>query len=249
MLFAEQGVIVSASDMRASKTSWQLWRQGIGCAQPIMIGYFPVAVMFGISTRSAGLSAWEALAMSLLIFAGASQFALIGMLASGMPLTGALVATAGLNLRHLFYGPALVPLLRLAGWRQALPIAFGLTDEVFAAALSLLPQHRVDQRPALLFGLETGAYGSWVFGTLVGALGFQAAARLVPALLPVLSFSLPSLFLVILLPLARGRGAASALVAILVTTALVLAGFSTAALLAGGISGALVGALYGVNRD
>jgi 4-azaleucine resistance transporter AzlC len=214
-----------------------------------MIGYFPVAVMFGISTRSAGLSAWDALAMSLFIFAGASQFALIGMLASGVPFIGALVATAGLNLRHLFYGPALVPLLRLSSWRQALPIAFGLTDEVFAAALSLLPQHQARERPALLFGLETGAYGSWVLGTLAGALGFQAAVRLIPALLPVLSFALPSLFLVILLPLARGKGAASALVAVLVTTALILEGYSTAALLAGGISGASVGALFGVNHD
>ena len=218
-------------------------------SQPIMIGYLPVAIMFGISTRTAGLGALDALAMSVFIFAGASQFALVGMLASGVSFPGALIATAGLNLRHLFYGPAIAPFLGLTSWKRALPIAHGLTDEVFASALALLPRHGIEERTALLLGLETGAYASWVFGTMVGALGFQAAAKLTPALVPVLSFSLPSLFLVILLPLLKGSGAASALVAALVAALLLLSGFSTAALLVGGVSGAVVGALLGGNDD
>jgi predicted branched-subunit amino acid permease len=86
-----------------------------------MIGYLPVAVMFGISTRTAGLGVAEALAMSIFIFAGASQFALVGMLASCVSLPGALIATVGLNLRHLFYGPALAPFLGLTDWKRALP--------------------------------------------------------------------------------------------------------------------------------
>jgi 4-azaleucine resistance transporter AzlC len=222
-----------------------LWLTGVRCSQPIMVGYFPVAVMFGISTRTAGLSALDALAMSLFIFAGASQFALVGMLASGVSFSGALIATAGLNLRHLFYGPALAPFLNLSSWRQCIPIAFGLTDEVFASALGLLPQHAPQDRPMLLLGLETGSYASWVLGSLAGALGFQAAAELTPALVPVLSFSLPSLFLVILLPLLEGSKLASALTGALVAGALLYCGFSTAALLLGGIAGALVGCLAG----
>ena len=231
------------------RSSWSLWREGVQCSQPIMIGYFPVAVMFGISTRTAGLGVVEALAMSLFIFAGASQFALVGMLASGVSFPGALVATVGLNLRHLFYGPAIAPFLGLTGWKRALPIAHGLTDEVFAAALAILPRHDLPDRSALLLGLETGAYASWVFGSLVGATGYQAAAQLTPALVPVLSFSLPCLFLVILLPLLKGKGAASALVAAVVAAVMLLQGFSTAALLAGGISGSLVGAFWGGKHD
>lgn len=227
------------------KSSLRLWWEGVGISQPIMIGYFPVAVMFGISARAAGLTAPEALCVSGVVFAGASQFALVGMIASGVSFPGALLGTAALNLRHVFYGPAIAPLLGALGWRQAMPLAFGLTDEVFASAIAVLPGRSIEERAPLMMGLETGAYCSWLAGTLVGALGFQAAAELTPKLAPVLSFSLPSLFLVILLPLAKGRGALPALVAAAVAAPLLLCGFSTAALLAGGVAGAAVGAWRG----
>lgn len=227
------------------KRSVRVWWEGVAISQPIMIGYLPVAVMFGISSRTAGLSSLEALLISVLVFAGASQFALVGMVASGVSFPGALLATAGLNLRHLFYGPAIAPYLGVKTWKQALPLAFGLTDEVFASAIAVLPARDVEARAALMLGLETGAYFSWLLGTLVGALGFQVAAGLVPKLVPVLSFSLPSLFLVILLPLAKGKGLVPALVAATVAATLILCGFSTAALLAGGLAGATAGACMG----
>jgi predicted branched-subunit amino acid permease len=61
----------------------------------------------------------------------------------------------------------------------------------------------------------------------------------------VLSFSLPSLFLVILLPIARGRGLVAALTGASVAAGLLLSGFSSAALLAGGLAGATAGACMG----
>jgi len=227
------------------KAAVRLWWEGVKDSQPIMIGYFPVAVMFGISSRTAGLGAAEALLISVLVFAGASQFALVGMIASGVSFPGALLATAGLNLRHIFYGPAIAPYLGVKGWKQALPLAFGLTDEVFASAIAVLPTRDVQDRAPLMLGLETGAYVSWLLGTVTGALGFQVAADLVPKLVPILSFSLPSLFLVILLPLAKGKGAIPALVAATVAAGLIFCGLSTMALLAGGLAGATAGACLG----
>jgi 4-azaleucine resistance transporter AzlC len=227
------------------KSNLRLWWEGVQNSQPIMISYLPVAVMFGISSRTAGLSAMETLLVSVLVFAGASQFALVGMIASGVSFPGALFATVGLNLRHLFYGPAVAPHLGVKSWRQVTMLAFGLTDEVFATAIALLPGRDLEERGMLMLGLETGAYFSWLAGTLLGALGFQAAATLAPKLLPVLSFSLPSLFLVILLPLARGRGLIPALVAAGVAATLLSCGYSTVALLAGGLAGAAAGAGMG----
>jgi 4-azaleucine resistance transporter AzlC len=229
------------------KNNLRLWWEGVGKSQPIMIGYFPVAIMFGISSRSAGLGSMEALLVSVLVFAGASQFALVGMVASGVSFPGALFATASLNLRHLFYGPAIAPYLH-ARWQQVLPLAFGLTDEVFASAIAALPARATEERVPLMLGLESGAYFSWLFGTLLGALGFQVAADVAPKILPILSFSLPSLFLVILLPLARGNGLVPALVGSSAAAGLLLSGFSTTALLAGGLAGATAGAFLG-GRD
>lgn len=223
----------------------RLWWEGVAMSQPIMIGYFPVAVMFGISSRASGLNALEALMVSVVVFAGASQFALVGMVASGMSFPGALFATASLNLRHLFYGPAIAPYLGVKRWREVVPLAFGLTDEVFASAIAVLPARNLAERPALMMGLETGAYCSWLAGTVTGALGFQAAAQFAPKLVPVLSFSLPSLFLVILLPLLKGRGLLPALVGAALAAVLLFLGFSTGGLLVGGVAGAAVGALAG----
>lgn len=223
----------------------RLWWEGVRISQPIMIGYLPVAVMFGISARAAGLNALEALMVSALVYAGASQFALLGMVASGVSFPAALVATAGLNLRHIFYGPAIAPCLGVKRWRDAMPLAFGLTDEVFASAIALLPERDPEERSPLMLGMESGAYFSWLAGTALGALGFQVAAELVPKLVPVLSFSLPSLFLVILIPLAKRNGALPALVAASVAALLLCCGFTTGALLAGGVAGGAVGAFAG----
>ncbi len=173
------------------KIEMRLWWEGVCCSQPIILGYLPVAIMFGIGSRTAGLTSWETVWISMTIFAGPSQFALVGMLASGVSPPSALLATIGLNLSHLL------------NWKHFLLIAFGLTDEVFFLSVAQLPEKNPADRYAWMFGLECGSYFAWLLGTLVGALVFQMLVNLLPALVPVLSFSLPSLFLVLLLPLLK----------------------------------------------
>lgn len=217
------------------------WWDGLRCAQPIIIGYLPIAVLFGISSRTAGLGPWETVWMSMAIFAGASQFVLVGMLASGVSFIGALVATVGLNLRHIFYGPAIAPYMQKNGWRHFLLLAFGLTDEVFALSVVELPARNATDRHGWMFGLECGSYLAWLFGTMIGALGFQMVADLLPAVVPVLSFSLPCLFLVLLLPLLNESTAVSVVVAVSVSALFALAGMLTLGLMVGGLSGAVTG--------
>ena len=111
---------------------------GVASSFPIVLGYLPVAVAFGISAAGVGMSTGESVLISALIFAGASQFALVGMLAAGAPLAVASAAALALNLRHLLYGPLIAPLLNPAGRIYAVLLAFGMTDEVFATALAKL---------------------------------------------------------------------------------------------------------------
>ena len=60
-------------------------KRGLGAAWPVALGYFPVAVAFGAVGAQAGLSPLWVQLTSLLVFAGASQFALVGLLAQGVP--------------------------------------------------------------------------------------------------------------------------------------------------------------------
>ena len=120
-------------------------KRGLGAAWPVALGYFPVAVAFGALGAQAGLSPLWVQLTSLLVFAGASQFALVGLLAQGVPPLLAALLGLLLNLRHAFYGPALRPYLR-GGPLEA----FFLTDEVFAERL--LTEERVAVIPGSSFG-------------------------------------------------------------------------------------------------
>lgn len=165
---------------------------------PIVVGYVPAALAFGIAARRAGLRPAEAVLMSLLVYSGAGQFALLGLLAVGASWFAMLAVTLVLNLRHLFNGPSLAPGLGAVGpWRAAVA-AFGLDDEVFAVSSVGMPE---EGRLGWLLGLELGAYASWSLGTLAGAVAGDAITGAVPSLAPALSFALPARFLVLLAPL------------------------------------------------
>jgi predicted branched-subunit amino acid permease len=171
-------------------------KAGFLAAWPLVLGYFPVAVAFGLLGREADLSPWEIQMVSLLVFAGASQFALVGLVAQGTPPLLAAGLGLLLNLRHAFYGPALRPYLR-GGPLEA----FLLTDEVFALALKTLPHLPEEERRAHFLGLGLGAYLSWNLGTLLGSLGAEGLKGLSQAF----GFALPALFFLLALPHLRNR--------------------------------------------
>ncbi len=184
--------------------------QGLGDSLAIAAGYVPVAFSFGLATVQLGLGVEWAVAISAIVFAGASQFVLVSLLAAGGgPL--AVVATIWLlNARHLLYGSAVAEQLTRANQPRApSALAFGLTDEVFACAAAKLPTLAPQQRAGWLAGLQTGAYLSWVAGTWLGAqTGVELVERL-PLLREALQFVLPALFLTLLLQMGvRGRAGA-----------------------------------------
>lgn len=169
---------------------------GLRAAAPIAIGYFPVAMAFGAAAVKLGLEPVQAIAVSALVFAGASQFLLLTALASGNALP-VVVALSGLvNLRHLLYGPILLDRLPQSGYARFL-FAFALTDEVFAATLARRSAVPEKFGTAWLLGLGFGAYASWVAGTALGGLLGEAFERDAPMAAEATGFALPALFVAI----------------------------------------------------
>lgn len=221
--------------------------EGLKAAAPVMAGYVPAAIAFGVAARQAGLSVVETVFMSLIVYSGASQFALAGLLAAGASWAVMAVTALSLRLRHVLYGPALAGHLRgLRAWRSAL-VAFGLTDEVFAVASVKL------SREWGVFGwllvMEVGVYASWAAGTWIGASAGDAVLEEVPSLAPALSFALPALFVALLVSMlsAEGRGGKDVVIAVVVAgvvaATLHLAGMGSWGVLAAGIAGPVVGIL------
>ncbi|MCY0959736.1 AzlC family ABC transporter permease [Streptomyces sp. H27-H5] len=125
---------------------------------------------FGVTAAGAGVSVLQACVLSLLVFTGASQFALVGALAAGgNPFTAAAGAFF-LGTRNAFYGLRLSQLLALP--KAVRPFAaHWVIDETTAVALA-----QPDRKSARLGFTVTGLtlYALWNLTTLLGALGAEA---------------------------------------------------------------------------
>jgi 4-azaleucine resistance transporter AzlC len=136
-----------------------------GVAVGIATGAYGIS--FGAISVTSGLDVWQTCALSLLVFTGASQFALIGVIgAGGAPLSGAVTALL-LGTRNTLYGLRLAPLLAWTGWRR-LAAAQLVIDESTAMSVNR------ESRPAARTGfLSTGisVFLLWNLATFIGAFG------------------------------------------------------------------------------
>ncbi|MFD7921518.1 AzlC family ABC transporter permease [Streptomyces sp. NPDC059740] len=125
---------------------------------------------FGVTAAGAGVGVVQTCALSLLVFTGASQFALVAALAAGAAPLAAAAGAFFLGTRNAFYGLRLTGLL---GYRPALRplVAHWIIDETSAVALA-----QPTRRAARLGFTVTGAslFVLWNLTTLGGAVGAQA---------------------------------------------------------------------------
>jgi predicted branched-subunit amino acid permease len=172
-------------------------------------------VSFGAIAIAGGLDGWQAMALSALMFTGASQFGLVGVLAGGgNPMAGAATAIL-LGVRNALYGLRLATLLDVRG-RRRLGAAHLVIDESTAMSIG-----RTSDRAARLGFYATGlsVLALWNLGTLVGVVGASALQH--PRVLG-LDAAVPAAFLALLGPRLRGREAwvvalVAAMVAVLTT--------------------------------
>jgi predicted branched-subunit amino acid permease len=161
---------------------------GLGVA----VGLYGTA--FGAAAASTGLSVLQALVMSLSMFTGASQFALVGVVGAGGSGVAAVASALLLGTRNTFYGVRLVPLLAPRGLLRRLGLAHWVIDET--TALALAAPDRGLARLAFLAGGAT-IFTLWNATTLVGALGAAALGTTARAALDAV---VPAAFLALLWP-------------------------------------------------
>lgn len=153
---------------------------------------------FGVTAAGAGLTVGQTCALSLLVFTGASQFALVSAMGAGGNPFAAAAGAFFLGTRNAFYGLRLSQLLRLP--RALRPLAAQwVIDETSAVALA-----QRDRYSARLGFTVTGAtlYVLWNLTTLVGVLGASAIGD--PNAWG-LDAAGPAVFLALLAPMVKGR--------------------------------------------
>ena len=218
------------------------WIAGLSRAIPIVVGYVPVGLAFGVLAQKAGLSPLNTMLMSLLVYAGASQFIAVSLFAAGAPAWSVIVTTLVVNLRHMLMSAALSPFLKRWHPAELAAFAFQLTDETFAVHSQGLSSGAI--RKASAFAIHVTAQASWVLGTWLGMVTGQRITDVKPL---ALDYALPSLFVALLVLQIRDR--VQALVAVLtgiMAVGLLLAGMERWGVIAATLVGATIG--VGVER-
>lgn len=174
--------------------------QGVIAGIPIMIGYIPIAIAFGMISTQSGISLSESFLMSVLVFAGASQFMAVNMFIGGASGIEIIAATFVLNLRHFVMSMSLMHNLNISKrWKTGL--SFGITDETFAvASLKVVGTKNDELNHSFMTGLIGIAYGSWIFGTALGGL----LTNIIPTNIGAsMSVALYAMFIGLLIPAIR----------------------------------------------
>ncbi|MHB1341164.1 MAG: AzlC family ABC transporter permease [Coriobacteriia bacterium] len=173
-------------------------RLGFVKTLPLALGAVPFGLAYGVVAIQAGLTVAETMLMSLVVFAGASQFMAVVMVQSGAGMVLIIVSTLLVNLRHLMMGLSISPYLSKATpWWQRV-VAFGMTDESYLTSVTHYRDQVEDQgNPHFMLGAGGSIYVAWGVASLVGALAGNSISN------PLewgLDFAMPATFLTMLLP-------------------------------------------------
>lgn len=150
-------------------TQTELFVKGMKQIVPVAAAGIVDGMVFGILARQAGLGIVETMLFSLLVNAGSSQFAAVGLISQGIVGWPILVSTALLNARQLLYGLSLGPHFRdTQAWKLSL-MSGTLNDETYALKATYLASGEKSSL-AFFFGAGFLDYLIWNGSTLLGAI-------------------------------------------------------------------------------
>jgi 4-azaleucine resistance transporter AzlC len=195
-----------------------------------------VGTTFGVVARQSGLEPVQIAAMSLLVFAGASQFAMVQLFSDSAPAALVMASVLFINLRHLLMATSLRAEIRRLPVAGRLVAGFVLTDESFAMATGYF--RRGGQSLAYYFTFAISLYVLWNLATLAGiAIGSGIGD---PRRIGV-DFAITATFTgIVVLAIRHRSDAVIAMVAALVAGGLALAGASTVAVITAGALAPLI---------
>ena len=229
---------VSTAKRPVKSAYWAGLRDGA----PFILMAMPFATLFGVVATDAGLTLAQAMGMSVLVIAGAAQFAAVQLMVDQASIAFVLLAALAVNLRMAMYSASLAPYLGAAPfWKRAL-IAYLNFDQTYITSVARYearPEMTVPERVAYFLGVATPITPFWVGMTLVGILAGQAIPETWA-----LDFIMPIMFLAMVAPMLKSLAhVAAAAVSVSVGIALVGLPSGTGLLIAAGaamVTGALV---------
>jgi 4-azaleucine resistance transporter AzlC len=174
-------------------------KEGLNAGWPICLGYLPIGMAFGVLAQKAGLTPLQIGLMSILVFAGSSQFIAVSMLTGGASATAIITTTFIVNLRHMLMSSALAVYLRSAHRGLLALYAYGVTDESFAVNLPRFNAGTWSLPRALV--VNHAANLTWFISTVAGGIG----GRFIPEGALGIDYALIAMFICLLIYQIRRR--------------------------------------------
>jgi len=196
---SDEMTVGSPHKTQQTSTAQELLR-GLKMGFPILLGYIPVGLAFGILAVQQGFTVLQAVLCSATAIAGAGQFIAVASLAAGASAATVIIATSIVNLRYVLFATTLSPYMRRMPLRWQFWLGFTLTDESFAVNIADLKDGKGTHLS--MAGVGAIAWVGWVSGTLVGALFSTSIGD--PSRWGV-DFAMPAMFAALFVALADSR--------------------------------------------
>ncbi len=178
----------------SSSNSQRFWLGALHII-PLCLAVFPWGVLAGSMAVTQGFTPLQSIGLSVLVFAGAAQLVTISMVAAGSGFIAICLTILVITAQHLLYALILREHVSSLPLKKRLPVAFLLTDELFALSVG-----KKSYDFAYLMGAGLCFYLAWIAFTVIGVV----LAASVPNLADYhLDFSIVATFIAIVVPMIK----------------------------------------------
>lgn len=212
---------------------------GMASALFFIIEFLPLGVLFGAMALDSGLSPTATIAMSALVFAGASQFLALTLLNTGATAAAIVFGTFIINLRHVLMSSYVAGAITRSSFLHRILTGALLTDEGFALASQRIAASTGKISSWYVLGVNFSLYLQWQFSTMVGIF----LGNVFPGMKDFgIEAVLYALFLaIVVLSISKGTDILIALLAAGTAVILTLWGYSSSAVLVASLTSSLIG--------
>ncbi|MCX8642377.1 MULTISPECIES: AzlC family ABC transporter permease [unclassified Gilliamella] len=145
------------------------FNDGVKACIPTLLGYVGIGIAAGAVGKAANLSILEVTLLAVMVYAGAAQFIITGLMIVATPISAIIFTVFLVNSRHFLMSMATAPTFKKYSLLNNIAIGSLLTDESFAVAMNAI----ANKNPincAWMHGLNLTAYLAWILSCLIGAL-------------------------------------------------------------------------------
>ena len=168
--------------------------QKLAPAAPVVMGYLPIGFAYGVLAMNAGLTPFETITMSVVVYAGSAQLMAGSLFQAGINPFSIIATTFIVNLRHFLFSASLAPYLDRWQKGQVAAFCYELTDETFG--VHSLRFARGENAAPITLAINLTCQLAWVAGTVLGVLAVSLITDVKPF---ALDYALPAMFIALLI--------------------------------------------------